>query len=157
MPRYRQGHYYGTKHMSRLHDDKDVISRLRSYELEFGKLKAAQPAGGDSWIVYRNVTAVPYDIDISLGSFAIRYYTVTFTPDDPTRLPPADLEFIDSSTGSALSRGYTMAKFNSFYQWHFVVHTNILGNSGTANIRIKFIVRSTQKGAISLEANGGSG
>lgn len=109
------------------------------------QLKQAQFIGGDSWIFYRNQSANPVDLHISIPTSGnVKVYRIEFVPDNPELECAATLFMAESSVISY--REQIVPTQGARHSWD--IRYTALANNFLYDAKVQ--IKSTQQGTFTI-------
>lgn len=124
-----------------------IEDEVKSLVNDLEEIKQKQLTGGDSWIVYRTITSNNPDLFYPAGANGDFFARVTFTPENPEVESAARLYQMQRVPDFAQSEFAKVTTSSSKHEWVFMIGIN--GFQG--DIHIRFVVRSTHRGTLTVE------
>lgn len=133
------------------HDIASLQDRIKEARAELDALKSAQPASGDSWVVYRSTT--PQSVmDINLANVAAPYdqlVKITHVPDDGDITKGFARFFIYFDYNSMVNLTYDGTYRDAADP--YTIYTRIHGSGGVGSgFRAKVYAFSPKKGTLQI-------
>jgi hypothetical protein len=119
----------------------DIATLINDLE----KIKTEQPVGGDSWVFYRNQSALAWDLTLPAN---VALYKVTFLPNAPNRPCAANLLLASDISWNPDDPKIIPAQDGTNHCW-YVLWDNVLGQNN-AGYNYKFQIPASQKGTFSI-------
>lgn len=134
--------------------DHNLLTHISDIDRQLEEYKTPQPAGGDSWIVYKNQTGNYWDIEgyAPTTSYTFRRFIIRLIPEHPERQGFAAMyeQFVTDSPDSP-ARRELIRKADEPYAWWALVGNFFVINGPNNQYHWKFYLYSTQKGTVEVE------